>query len=144
MNREIVNKRIQLLTKYLDRLEGFQSVNFDQYLNNFDLQLIAERLIELLVEAASDINSYLLVQIYQQPPETYFDSFIEMGNRGIINRELSTKLAQSAGMRNRLVHQYDEINHQLVFEAIPIALEQYPLYIRQIISFLNSLEEENA
>ena len=51
MNREIVNKRIQLLTKYLDRLEGFQSVNFDQYLNNFDLQLIAERLIELLVEA---------------------------------------------------------------------------------------------
>lgn len=144
MERQIITKRITLMMRYLDRLKGFEAFSFDEYLNNFDLQLIAERLIELIVEAASDINSYLLVQLYQTTPASYFDSFTEAGKRGIITRELAAQLAQSAGMRNRLVHQYDEINHKLVFAAIPKALQQYRLYIQQITTYLNSLEAENG
>lgn len=95
-------------------------------------------------EAASDMNSYLLLQLYQAPPETYFDSFIEAGKRGLITRELAAELAQSAGMGNRLVHQYEDIDNSLVFAAIPKALEQYPLYIQQITAYLDSLEVEDG
>lgn len=140
MEREIITTRISLLTRYLDRLKGFETVSFDEYLSNFDLQLIVERLIQLIVEAASDINSYLLVQLHQTTPSTYFDSFVEAGKKGIITRELAAELAQSAGMRNILVHQYKDIDHQLVFTAIPKALEQYPLYIQQIVAYLDSIE----
>ncbi|MDJ0516871.1 MAG: hypothetical protein QNJ74_11670 [Trichodesmium sp. MO_231.B1] len=38
---------------------------------------------------ASDINSYLLVQIYQKTPESYFEPFIEAGKQGIITQELA-------------------------------------------------------
>ena len=144
MEPEIINKRIELLMKYLDRLQSFESVSLDEYLNNFDLQLIAERLIQLIVEVASDINSYLLVQIYQKTPESYFESFIEAGKQGIITQELAAELAKSAGMRNRLVHQYEEINHRLVFTAIPIALQKFPIFIQQIVTYINSLESEKS
>ncbi|MGK7921434.1 MAG: DUF86 domain-containing protein [Trichodesmium sp.] len=142
MEPEVINKRIELLMKYIERLQSFESVSLDEYLNNFDLQLIAERLIQLIVEVASDINSYLLVQIYHKTPESYFESFIEAGKQGIITQELAAELSQSAGMRNRLVHQYQKINHHLVFAAIPIILEKFPIFIRQIITYLNSLESE--
>lgn len=144
MDRAIIEKRISLLMKCIDRLQSFASISLDDYLNNFDNQLIVERLIHQVVEIASDINSYLLVQLHQTTPETYFDSFIDAGNKGIISRQLATELAKSAGMRNIIVHQYEDINHRLVFAAIPKALEQYLRYLREITNYLNSLEANNG
>lgn len=57
---------------------------------------------------------------------------------------MAAQIAQSAGMRNRLVHQYEEIDHQIVFTAIPKALQQYRLYIQQIVAYLDSLEVEDG
>lgn len=137
MNPEVITKRVNLIIKYLNKLQKFASVTLEEYIDNFEIQLMVERLIELLVEASSDTNSYLLVQVYQTSPESYFDSFILAGKKGIITEELAKKLAQAAGMRNRLVHQYDEINHELVFLAITQALTLYPSYIEQIENYLN-------
>lgn len=144
MNREIVTIRMTLIVKYLNHLDKFKSVRFEEYLNSFDYQLITERLIQLLVEAASDINSYLLVQLHQVTPSAYYDSFIEAGRQGIITQELAVKLAASTGMRNRLVHQYEEIDNQIVFSAIPKALQQYSLYVQQVTAYLDLLEAENG
>lgn len=139
INRENIEARISLMLKYLRRLQQF-NLSLDEYLASFDQQLIAERLLQLLVEVASDINSDLLVEIYQDTPETYFDSFIKAGRNGIIDVDLSRQLAQSAGLRNRLVHQYEEIDHQIVFTSISDALQQFSLYIQQITHYLDSLE----
>jgi uncharacterized protein YutE (UPF0331/DUF86 family) len=144
MEREIVNKKIKLLIKNLDRLEQFTSVSIDNYLENYDLQLIVERLFQLIVEIASDINGYLLVNLFKITPATYFESFINMSKQGIITQELANELAKSAGMRNRIVHQYDEIDQQIIFRAIPLAVSQYSLYIKQVNDFLNTLEVNNA
>jgi uncharacterized protein YutE (UPF0331/DUF86 family) len=57
---------------------------------------------------------------------------------------LAEQLAQSAGMRNILVHRYKDIDSQLVFSSIPEALQQYPLYIQQITVYLDSLETEDV
>ena len=119
MEREIVTVRIRLMIKYLNRLRGFESVTLSEYLDNFDYQLMVERLIELLVESSSDINSYLLLQLHNVTPATYYDSFIEAGKNGLTTRELAGELAKSSGMGNRLVHQYEAIDNELVFKAIP-------------------------
>jgi len=144
MEQKIIIRPIDLLIKYIDRLKGFEEISLDEYLNNFDIQLITERLIQLIVETASDLNSYLLVKLHQITPESYFDSFIKAGNKGIITKELAAQLAQSTGMRNILVHQYEDINHQLVFTVIPKAVKQYSIYVEQITNYLNSLEVNNG
>ena len=144
IEQDIITSRIELMVKYLNRLRQFESVSLETYLNDFDQQLISERLIQLLVEAASDINTYLLVQLHQSTPSTYFDSYIKAGQQGIITRELAEQLAQSAGMRNILVHRYKDIDNQLVFSAIPEASRQYLLYIQQITNYLDSLVTEDG
>jgi hypothetical protein len=40
-------------------------------------------------------------------------------------------------------YEYDDIDPNQVFMAISFALQQYPLYVRQINSYLIKLEEEN-
>lgn len=93
ISREIIEARISLMLKYLSRLKRFVSLKLNEYLGDFDQQLIVERLLQFLVETASDINSYLLVEIYQSTPQTYFDSFVEAGSNGIISSTLATELA---------------------------------------------------
>ena len=137
---EVVLVRLRLIVKYCNTLEEFRSISLDQYLSDFRQQLIVERLLQLIVEAATDINKYLLVQLHQISPATSFDSFSEAGQQGIITQDLAATLARSVGMRNILVHQYKDIDSRIVFSAIPKALEQYQLYIQQISAYLDSLE----
>lgn len=144
MDRQIITKRINLMIKLINRLKQFKTITFEEYVNNFDFQLITERLLEVLVELASDINGYLLVQLYQSPPDTYSTSFREVGQKKIISHELAIELAKSAGMRNILVHQYVDIDSQIVYASIKKALIQYPQYIQEITIFLNSLEVANG
>ncbi len=144
IEREVIATRIRLILKYLSRLKRFEAVTLDDYLNDFDKQLIAERLLQLMVEAATDINTYLLVRLYQAPSQTYVESFIEAGRNGIITSELAGQIAQSGGLRNILVHRYKEIDSAIVFAAIGVTLQQYPLYVRQINLYLDSLEVEDG
>ena len=78
--------------------------------------------------------------MHQINPQNNYDSFIEAARFGIITRELAVKIAPSTGLRNILVHQYKDIDNKIVFSAIPLALEQYKLYLEQVTNYFDSLE----
>ena len=46
-------------------------------------------------------------------------------------------MANSAGLRNRLAHEYDEIDEKKVFEAIASCLRDVPKYLKSIMKVLN-------
>jgi uncharacterized protein YutE (UPF0331/DUF86 family) len=109
------------------------------YLQDFKQQLIVERLLHLLVEAATDINSHLLVSLNQPSPDSYFDSFIAVGRNQIIPLALAYQLAPATGLRNRLVHEYDAINPVIVFQSIASALDLFPQYLTHIQNYLDQV-----
>lgn len=139
----IITTRLEFITRYLENLKRFQVISWDDYYNNFDTQLITERLIQLMAQAAIDINEHILSKLNPGNSLTNFEAFIELGKYGVISPELAQQIAPSAGLRNRLVHEYDEIDPRKVFEAISSALQQYPLYVRQINNYVISLDVDN-
>ncbi|MCM0593929.1 MAG: DUF86 domain-containing protein [Gloeotrichia echinulata IR180] len=140
----IVTTRLEFIARYLDSLKRFEQISLDDYLVNFDHQLITERLLQLMIQAAIDINDHILSRLNPGKSQTNFDSFISLGRYGVISRELARQLAPSSGLRNRLVHEYDDIEPQQVFKSINFALQQYPLYVRQVNSYLISLSQEDG
>ncbi|MBD2356961.1 DUF86 domain-containing protein [Tolypothrix sp. FACHB-123] len=141
---EIVLVRLRFITKYYNTLEEFRATTLDDFLADFRQQLVVERLLQLIAQAAIDINDHILSKLNPGNSNTNFEAFIELGKYGVISPELARQLAPSAGLRNRLVHEYDDIDPQQVFRAISFALQQYPLYVRQVNSYLISLSEENG
>jgi uncharacterized protein YutE (UPF0331/DUF86 family) len=141
---EIVLVRLQLINKYYNTLEEFRSTSLDEFLNDFRQQLVVERLLQLMTQAAIDINDHILSKLNPGKSETNFNSFISLGKYSVITVELSRQIAPSSGLRNRLVHEYDEIDPREVFKAIIFALQQYPLYVRQVNSYLISLSQEDG
>ena len=59
----------------------------------------------------------------------------------MIDRSLADALIPSAGMRNVLVHNYLDIDYQQVATAIPLAIEQYSEYVRQVPRWLRERTE---
>lgn len=89
-----------------------------------------------LIEAAIDINTHIIVGSGNPAPDDYYESFIRAGELKILSLELSEKLAPSAGLRNRLVHEYDLLDHSMVLDAITMTEQLYPKYVKEIVGYI--------
>ncbi len=126
------------MTEKLTNLREFESLNFESYLQYYQIQLITERLLELIIQSSLDINEHILTKGFNFEAKTNKESFLKMGEFGVIEKNLAIELSKSASMRNILVHQYLEIDQHIVFICINKALNEYPFFILQIQQFLES------
>ena len=66
----IANK-LERMVNRLDRLKVYEQYTIEQYLADDDVQIIVERLLELVIQAALDINKALLRQVANKSIETH-------------------------------------------------------------------------
>jgi uncharacterized protein YutE (UPF0331/DUF86 family) len=144
IDKVVVASRLALITRYLERLKGFENTLIEEYLSDFDRQLIVERLLQLMIQAAIDINDHILSKLNPGASMTNFEAFIELSKFKILTQNLAENLAKSASMRNRLVHEYDDIDSIKVFQGITFALRQYPMYVQQIHAYLISINTSTS
>ena len=62
----------------------------------------------------------------------------------IITDKLAEEIKESIDTRNVLAHRYFEISPEEVFAEIEDILEKYPLYVRQIETFVNSTQDSQT
>jgi uncharacterized protein YutE (UPF0331/DUF86 family) len=137
IEKEIIRRKLFIIAENLKALEPIKNMTREEYIRDVYKRKATERLLQELIEAAIDINSHLIVQIGNAAPDDYYESFIKVGELRIISADLAEKLAPSAGLRNRLVHEYDLLDHSLVLEAVKMAEKLYPKYIKEIETFIS-------
>lgn len=136
----IVLTRLGFIGKNLQKLKRFETMTLAEYLDNSDLQIISERLLEVIIQTSIDINKHLLTQGYQISSITYKESFQQLGDYEILPRKLAKELSSAASLRNVLAHQYLDIDYTELFASIQKVLLFYPLYVQQITQYLDKLE----
>ena len=134
---DIIRAKIAIILDDLKALEPIEQMSQDEYLRDLYKRKATERLLQELIEAAIDINTHIVVGSGYAPPDDYYQSFIRAGELGFLSPDLAEKLAPSAGLRNRLVHDYDRIDHAIILEAVSMAEELYPRYIQEISAVLS-------
>jgi uncharacterized protein YutE (UPF0331/DUF86 family)/predicted nucleotidyltransferase len=137
IDRELVDRKLSQIVEYLTALAPLQGLSYESYLQQPLTRYAAERLLQLLVDTAVDINAHLIVELTSTPPQDYYDSFIKAAQAGVLSVDFALSIAQSTGLRNRLVHQYEAIDHVIVHSAIAAAITQYTEYCRHITTFLD-------
>jgi len=133
---EIVRRKLSVMIENLKALGPIKNMKKDEYLGDIYKRKATERLLQELIEAAIDINIHIIVQTGNTVPDDYYGSFIRAGELKIISMDLAEKLAPSAGLRNRLVHEYDLLEHSMVLDAVRMADQQYPKYINEIENYI--------
>ncbi|MEX0269381.1 DUF86 domain-containing protein [Leptolyngbyaceae cyanobacterium UHCC 1019] len=135
-----VRLRLALILDYLDEIEPLASMSLEDFLSSRYMQRAAERLLEITVQAAIDINNHLLKEQFGFPIPSNAIRFQELSRYGVISGELANQLANSGRLRNRLAHRYYEIDYEILFAILSKILVDYPLYAQQVENFIGLLE----
>jgi uncharacterized protein YutE (UPF0331/DUF86 family) len=134
---EIIKRKPAIIIENLKALEPIKNMKRNNYERDLYKRKATERLLQELIEAAIDINTHIIVETGNPVPDDYYESFIKVGQLKIISSDLAEKLAPSAGLRNRLVHEYDRIEHAMILKAVRMAEELYPQYIKEINDYIS-------
>lgn len=132
----VVRRKIAVMIESLNALDPIKDMTEEEYVEDLYKRKATERLLQELIEAAIDINTHIIVQSGNSVPDDYYESFIKAGELKIIPMGLAKKLAPSAGLRNRLVHEYDLLEHSMVLDAVRMAEKLYPEYIKEIEKYI--------
>ncbi len=140
MSKETIEKKLEQIHALLDELEGLLSCVFDDFKKDLVVIRAAERNFQLLVEIASDINTQILLERGRKTPDSYRQSFSDLGEAGILPSGLTEALLQSARLRNILVHEYDfEEDYHKFYTT---AKELLPVYQEYVNAIHGSLENK--
>lgn len=116
MNKRFEDK-IKEISKSLNELDLIFPISFESYCD-YKTKAACERYFEKIIESVIDL-SFILIKINNLPiPFDELSSFEILSNHEIISDLLCNKLKNAKGMRNRIVHNYDNVNDDLVFESI--------------------------
>lgn len=140
LEKEVLQRKLSVIIENLEALEPVRNMSREEYIQDLYKRKAAERLLQELIEAAIDINTHIIVNAGGTIPDDYYTTFTGLRELKIIPSELAEKLAPSAGLRNRLVHEYDRLEHSLVLEAVKMAKTLYPEYIREISNYIKNLD----
>ncbi len=132
IDRELITRKMVLITADLRALGPLAERPLDAYLASPTDEVVAERYLERIIGRMIDINYHLLTEGGQPPPRDYFESFTLLARIGVLPAPFAKKIAARAGLRDRLVHEYDEIDPERVYAGLQAAMQDVPQYLRVV------------
>jgi uncharacterized protein YutE (UPF0331/DUF86 family) len=135
----LVRRKLARIKGNLERLAAVESLSLEAYRAAPLTPKATERLLQETVDAAVDVNLHLLRAGAGEPPPDYYESFVRLGKAGVIPDELARELAPSTGLRNRIVHEYDELDDEIILAAVSHARGGFARYIEAVERHLAAL-----
>jgi uncharacterized protein YutE (UPF0331/DUF86 family) len=115
-----IHQRLEMLAGYLRELRRLRDLSVAEYLRH---EVYAGRyLVQVAAQTCIDLANHVIASEGWRAPRDFGDSFTVLHEYGIIDDALAGRLRGLAGLRNRLVHVYDEIDDVRVHEALATGL----------------------
>lgn len=141
IDRHLLTRKMALVLEDLKDLQILSRLGRAEYLASRMHQLVAERLLERVISRMIDINYHVITERDGIPPKDFYESFTRLAKGAVLSAELAHEMAPAAGLRNRLAHEYNEIDHNKIYEAIGDTLKRVPRYLEAIQQLIESERE---
>jgi len=116
------------LNKLLPRLKGESRAIIDEEL----VLHTVERLFQLLVDSAIDLNTHIINNLNALVPDDYQSTFTVLGENKVLPMEFALKIAPSVGLRNLIVHKYGKVDLKRMVDDIKANIGDYTEYLKLI------------
>ena len=106
------------LCECLQKLEALHSRPLDDFLRDPYLRDIVERNLEVAAQCCIDVANRIISLEEALKPADYYESFVRLGELGVLPMEFARDFASIAGLRNVLVHEYLAIDWDEVYAHV--------------------------
>jgi len=138
LDRIFIRRKIKLIQEELSRLDKLGHYTFEEIVNDFIRMYAVERVLEKIIMRAIDINQHIIAEIGHgdESIRGYEDTFHALFKLGVYSEDFAKEIAPSAGLRNRLVHEYNDTKDEIIYKSVEDAIIQYAKYCSSILKFI--------
>jgi uncharacterized protein YutE (UPF0331/DUF86 family) len=144
MDRDLVERKLHSIDTYLHDLRDLGLTSVEEYVEETRLRYSGERLLTLIVDSAVSVNNEILFDARVATPASYYESFMLLPKAGLVRESIAKQLASLAGLRNRLIHNYEDVDDQIVFNNYARALRLFPQYLAAVRQKLGESAAESG
>ena len=130
--REAVLPRIDGIRRNLQRLKRLGGLEHEEFCEEDNLAL-AQHYLRLSLEGVFHIGTHILSRLPGGRATEYKQVAVKLGELGVVPRDFAEeRLVPMAGMRNLLVHDYDDIDEARLHELLRERLGDIDEFLRHV------------
>lgn len=133
-NRILV--KLDEMKQYVEELEMMLPNSVEEYEEDLIVKRACERSIEAAIEALIKASAMIISAEKMGLPQNEETIFDILKQQHVINTSLSVKLKKMKGFRNLLIHRYENIKDNLVYEFISNQLTDFYEFEKTINLYL--------
>ena len=141
VDKFLAKRKTDEIGSYIRELEGVMKFREREILEDYIKLRALERIFQLIVDEMIHLNLHFISGIPLKTPSDFQSSFEIIATEGkILPPEFATKIAPVVGLRNRLIHHYEEIDSKFFVEQVKKEHKDFIEYIKLINKYLEKIK----
>ena len=141
VDKAVILRKISELELYQKQIREFSDITLQDYKADWKTQRIVERTLQIMIETCADIANHIVSDRGMRSPTSYTDTFKVLFENNIIDSELFTIMEKMAKFRNIVVHQYEEVDSEIVIIVLKKHLGDFDRFKDAILTYLKDFPE---
>jgi len=137
VDRLLIGRKIAELERYLEQISEYKDISVKKYRKDWKIQRIIERTLHLMIELCIDIANHIISDRNLRMPTSYADTFRVLVEEGIIRTSLFKRLEKMAKFRNIIVHQYEQVEPEIVVSILKKNLKDFEEYKKAVLKVIS-------
>ena len=143
VDEALILRKLAELDQYYGQLKEYENTSVDQYSDDWKIQRIIERTLQMMIETCADIAGHIIADKGFRIPKSYADTFKVLQEEKILDKKLYAVMEKIAKFRNIVVHHYDKVDAEIVTAILKKDLADFISYKEAIILFLKKDKTES-
>lgn len=135
LDRELLESKAAEIDHYIEELRALVADDPFDILRNHERLHAIERLFQLIVDTMVAMNTHVIAAADFPVPEDYQNTFVTLGEHGVLPMDFAVRLAPVVGLRNRVVHKYEELDMHAFLLQLRTELGDVPTYLRHVLDY---------
>ncbi len=136
IDKQLIEKRLDTILKYCQEVDTLLEFSNNEIKDDTLKTHSLERLVQLVVDEIIDVNEYI-IQVYNLPvPDDFQSTFLMLSKHNVFDEEFARQIAPVVGLRNRIVHRYEEINLELLIDTVRKEKEDFKKFVSFVLKFI--------
>jgi len=137
IDKELVQRQLKQLRESIKILQGLGQTKREEFTTDYRIYGLAERYLQLAIEACLQICGILIASLGLRRPEGYHELLSIVASQQIIPRTMAYRLEVLTNLRDALVHDPSTLNRDILYDHIQHRLDD-------LEEFANTVDEKQA
>jgi len=134
IDKERLENKIYYIRSNLKKLKELREISKDEFLEDYRNCDSAKYNLQISIEALIDIGNHIISRENYGIPKTNADTFRILAKENIISRERLKSYIAMTKFRNMVVHLYEEIDENEIYDIIQNNLDDFEYFIKDIFN----------